>query len=35
MVIEEDPIEHRSKGKIVVLRTKNGFLMVLASVDVG
>lgn len=25
MVIEKDPIEHRSKGKIAVLRTKNGF----------
>ena len=35
MVIEKDPIEHRSKGKIAVLRTKNGFLVVLASVDVG
>ena len=35
MVIEKDPIEHRSKWKIAVLRTKNGFLIVLASVDVG
>jgi hypothetical protein len=35
MVIEKDPIEHRSKGKIAVLRTKNGFLIVLACVDIG